>query len=154
MLHSVCQQIWKTHQWPQVWKRSVFIPIPKKGSDKECSNYYTMHSFCMLFKVKKWKSFSCVWLFNPGKDPGILQARILEWVAYPFSSRSFWPRNQTQVSCIAGRFFINWATREAPMLVKVMLILQAGLQQCESQDLQIYKLSLEKAEGWWDDLRE
>ena len=44
---------------------------------------------------------------------GIIQARILEWVAYPFSSRSFWPRNRTRVSCIAGRFFTNWAIREA-----------------------------------------
>ena len=41
MLHSVCQQIWKTQQWPQDWKRSVFIPIPKKGNAKECSNYCT-----------------------------------------------------------------------------------------------------------------
>ena len=39
VLHSICQQIWKTHQWPQDWKRSVFIPIPKKGNSKECSNY-------------------------------------------------------------------------------------------------------------------
>ena len=38
-LHSICQQIWKTHQWPQDWKRSVFIPILKKGNAKECSNY-------------------------------------------------------------------------------------------------------------------
>ena len=41
-LHSICQQIWKTQQWPQDWKRSVFIPIPKKGSAKECSNYRTI----------------------------------------------------------------------------------------------------------------
>ena len=41
-LHSICQQIWKIHQWPQNWKRSVFIPIPKKGNAKECSNYYTV----------------------------------------------------------------------------------------------------------------
>ena len=41
VLHSVCQQIWKTQQWPQDWKRSVFIPIPKKGNPKECSNYHT-----------------------------------------------------------------------------------------------------------------
>ena len=41
VLHSICQQIWKTQQWPQDWKRSVFIPIPKKGSAKECSNYRT-----------------------------------------------------------------------------------------------------------------
>ena len=41
VLHSVCQQIWKTQQWPQDWKESVFIPIPKKGNAKECSNYHT-----------------------------------------------------------------------------------------------------------------
>ena len=41
MLHTICLQIWKTQQWPQDWKRSVFIPIPKKGKGKECSNYHT-----------------------------------------------------------------------------------------------------------------
>ena len=39
VLHSICQQIWKTQQWPQDWKRSVFVPIPKKGSVKECPDY-------------------------------------------------------------------------------------------------------------------
>ena len=53
MLHSICQQIWKTQQWPQGWKRSVFIPIPKKGNAKECSNHHTIalishHSKVML----------------------------------------------------------------------------------------------------------
>ena len=42
VLHSICQQIWKTQQWPQDWKRSVSIPIPKKGNAKECSNYCTI----------------------------------------------------------------------------------------------------------------
>ena len=42
VLHSICQQIWKTQQWPQDWKRSVFIPIPKKGNAKECSNHRTI----------------------------------------------------------------------------------------------------------------
>ena len=42
VLHSICQQIWKTPQWPQDWKRSVFIPIPKKGNPKECLNYHTI----------------------------------------------------------------------------------------------------------------
>ena len=42
VLHSTCQQIWKTQQWPQDWKRSVFMPIPKKGNDKGCSNYHTV----------------------------------------------------------------------------------------------------------------
>ena len=41
VLHSICQQIWKTQQWPQDWKRSVFTPVPKKGNAKECSNYRT-----------------------------------------------------------------------------------------------------------------
>ena len=40
MLHSICQQIWQTQQWPQDWKRSILIPIPKKGYAKECSNYH------------------------------------------------------------------------------------------------------------------
>ena len=42
MLDSICKQIWKTQQWPQNWKRSVFIPIPKKGNAKECLNYHTI----------------------------------------------------------------------------------------------------------------
>ena len=44
VLHSICQQIWKTQQWPQAWKRLVFIPFPKKDNPKECSNYHTLHS--------------------------------------------------------------------------------------------------------------
>ena len=50
VLHSICQQIWKTQQWPQDWKRSVFIPIPKKGNVKECSNYCTIALISMLAK--------------------------------------------------------------------------------------------------------
>ena len=51
VLHSVCQQIWKTRQWPQDWKRSVFIPIPKKGNAKECSNYCTIALISHTSKV-------------------------------------------------------------------------------------------------------
>ena len=51
VLHSLCQQIWKTRQWPQDWKRSVFIPIPKKGKDKECSNYHTFALISYASKV-------------------------------------------------------------------------------------------------------
>ena len=53
--HSICQQIWKTQQWPEDWKRSVFIPIPKKGSAKECSDYqtiaFTSHAGKVIFKI-------------------------------------------------------------------------------------------------------
>ena len=51
VLHSICQQIWKTWQWPQDWKRSVFIPIPKKGNAKECSNYPTIAFISQPSKV-------------------------------------------------------------------------------------------------------
>ena len=55
VLHSICQQIWKTQQWPQDWKRSVFIPIPKKGNLKECSNYHTIalisHTSKVMLKI-------------------------------------------------------------------------------------------------------
>ena len=51
VLHSICQQIWKTQQWPQDWKRSVFIPIPKKGNAKECSNYCTIALIVYASKV-------------------------------------------------------------------------------------------------------
>ena len=50
-LHSICQQIWKTQQWPQDWKRSVFTPIPRKGSAKECSNYHTIALISYTSKV-------------------------------------------------------------------------------------------------------
>ena len=51
MLHSICQQIWKTQQWPQNWKRSVFIPIQKKGNAKQCSNYHTVALISQASKV-------------------------------------------------------------------------------------------------------
>ena len=51
VLHSICQQIWKMQQWPQDWKRSVFIPIPKKGNPKECSNYRTIALISQASKV-------------------------------------------------------------------------------------------------------
>ena len=51
VLHSICPQIWKTQQWPQGWKRSVFIPVPKKGNAKECSNYCTITHISHASKV-------------------------------------------------------------------------------------------------------
>ena len=64
VLHSICQQIWKTQQWPKDWKRSVFIPIPKKGNAKQCSNYCTIALISHTSKV----------MLN------ILQARIQQYV--------------------------------------------------------------------------
>ena len=52
VLHSICQQFLKTQQWPQDWKRSIFIPIPKKGNTKECSNYHTIVLISRASKIR------------------------------------------------------------------------------------------------------
>ena len=61
--HSICQQIWKTQQWPQDWKRPVFIPIPKKGNAKECSNYRTIalisHTSKVMLKILQARLQQC-----------------------------------------------------------------------------------------------
>ena len=67
VLHSICQQIWKTQQWPQDWKRSVFILIPKKGNSKICSNHLTIA--LISHASKKWSefykpSFNSTWTMN------------------------------------------------------------------------------------------
>ena len=63
VLHSICQQIWKTQQWPQDWERSVFIPISKKGNAKECSNYCTIlfisHACKVALEVHELRPFRC-----------------------------------------------------------------------------------------------
>ena len=68
VLHSICHQIWKTQQWPQDWKRSVFIPIPKKGNAKECSNYHTIALISHASKITL----------------KILQARLQQYVNMKF----------------------------------------------------------------------
>ena len=90
IFHSICQQIWKTQQWPQAWKRIILIPIPKKGSTKECASHQTIALISHASKVKVKVAQSCLTLCHPMDYTvrEILQARILEWVAYPFSKRS------------------------------------------------------------------
>ena len=64
VLHSICQQIWKTQQWPWDWKRSVFIPIPKKNNAKECSNYLKSalisHASKVMLKILQARLQQCV----------------------------------------------------------------------------------------------
>ena len=82
MLHSVCQQIWKTWQWPQDSKRSVFIPVPKKGNAKECSNYRTIALISHASKVML----------------EILQARLQQYVIreLPDVQAGFWKGRRTR----------------------------------------------------------
>ena len=75
VLHSICQQIWKTQQWPQDWKRSVFIPTPKKGNTKECSNYRTIAliSHTSSEKAMAPHSSTLAWKIPRMEEPGRLQ---------------------------------------------------------------------------------
>ena len=89
VLHSIRQQIWKTQQWSQDRKKSVFMPIPKKGNGEECSNYQTIALVSVQFSsVAQLCPTLCDLIDGnlPGSSvPEILQARILEWVAITFS---------------------------------------------------------------------
>ena len=76
VLHSICQQIWKIQQWSQDWKRSVFIPIPKKGNAKECSNYCTIAliSHASMEKTMAPHSSTLAWKIPWMEEPGWLQS--------------------------------------------------------------------------------
>ena len=82
VLHSTCQQIWKTQQWPQDWKRSVFIPVPKKGNAKECLNYCTIARISHTSKVVL----------------KILQARLQQYMNWelPDVQAGFWKGRETR----------------------------------------------------------
>ena len=79
VLHSVCQPIWKTQQWPQDWERSVFIPVPKKGNDKECSNYCTIvpisHTSNLMIKILQARLQQYVNCELPDVQPGFRKGR-------------------------------------------------------------------------------
>ena len=76
VLHSICQQIWKTQKWAQDWKRSIFIPIPKKGNAKECSNYHTIALISHASKEKAVAphSSTLAWKIPWMEEPGRLQS--------------------------------------------------------------------------------
>ena len=99
--------------WNVVLEKTLESPLTARRSNqsilKEINPEYSL-------KVKVIQS--CLTLWDPMDYTiyGILQARMLEWVAFPFCRGSSQPRDRTQVSCIAGRFFTSWATREAPFI--------------------------------------
>ena len=118
VLHSICQQIWKTQQWPWDWKRSVFTPIPKKGNAKECSNYCTIALISHASKVTL----------------KILQARLQQYVncELPDVQAGFRKGRGTRDQ-IAN---IHWITEKARVLEKHLLLLYSLCQSpslCQSQ---------------------
>ena len=99
MLHSICQQIWKTQHWPQDWKRSVFIPIPKKGNAKECSNYHTIEHTSHASKVML----------------RILQARLQQFMNYELPDLGGFRKGRGTRDQIAN---IRWIIKKAKELQK------------------------------------
>ena len=79
VLHSICQQIWKTQQWPQDWERSVFIPIPKKGNANECSNYHTIalisHASKVMLKILQARLQQYMYQELPDIQAGLREGR-------------------------------------------------------------------------------
>ena len=93
VLHSICQQIWKTQQWPQDWKRSVFTPIPKKGNAKECLNYHTValishtiNVILVMLKILQASIFATPWTVAYQALLSTGFSRQQYWSGLPFPS--------------------------------------------------------------------
>ena len=105
VLHSICQQIWKTQQWPQDWKRSVFIPIPKKGNAKECSNYHTIvlisHTSKVMLKVLQARLQQYVNCELPDVQAGFRKGRGTE-IKLPTSAGSWKKQESSRKTSISA----------------------------------------------------
>ena len=119
MLHSICQHIWKTQQWPQHWKRSVFIPIPKKGNAKECSNYHTIvlisHTSKVMLKILQARLQQYVNCEIPDVQPGFRKGRITRdqtanicWIIE--KARELKKKKSTSASLTMLKALIVWIT--------------------------------------------
>ena len=113
VLHSICQQIWKTQQWPQDWKRSVFIPIPKKGNAKECSNYriiaFISHTNKVILKI--------------------LQARLQQYVNRELPDIQAGFRKEIKLPTSVG----SWKNQESSRKTSTFALLTKPRPLCVSQ---------------------
>ena len=134
VLHSICQQIWTTQQWPQDWKRSVFIPIPKKGNAKECTNYHTIalisHTSKVMLKILQVRLQQYVNHELPDGQAGFRKGRgtstLPTFIRLPKKQESY---RKTSISALLttpkpltvwittnyGKFFKRWNTRPPDM---------------------------------------
>ena len=105
MLHSICQQIWKAQQWPQYWKMSVFIPIPKRGNAKECSNYRTValisHASKVMLKILQARLQQYVNRELPDVQAGFRKAEELE-IKLPTSAGSLKKQESSRKTSISS----------------------------------------------------
>ena len=126
VLHSICRHIWKTQQWPQDWKRSVFMPIPKKGNAKECSNYRTIalisHASKVILKIlqaRLWQYENCE---LPDVQAGFGKAEEQE-IRLPTSDGSSKKQESSRKASISAlltmpKSLIVWMTRNCGKFFK------------------------------------
>ena len=157
MLHSKCQQIWKTQQWPQDWKRSVFIPIPRKGNAKECSNYHTItlisHTSKVTLKIlhmwtMNFQMFKLV--LEKAEEPEIKLPTSARWLKKQESSRKTsisalltMPKPLTVwITINCGKFWKRWEY-QTTLPASSEICMQVKKQQLEP-DMEQTRSKLEK----------
>ena len=122
VLHSICQQIWKSQQWPQDWKVSVFIPIPKKGNAKECSNYHTIalisYASKVMLKILQAKLQQSVNYELPDVQAGFRKGRGTE-IKLPISTGSLKKQESSRKTSIS-------ASLTTPKLLTVWITTNCG----------------------------
>ena len=160
VLHSICQQIWKTQQWPQDWKRSIFIPISKKGKAKECSNYQTIalipHASKIMLKILQIRLHQYVNWELPDVQAGFVKAEEPEIKSIGSQKKQEKQKNQTTSASLTmlkpltvwittnhGKILKRWKyqTPTKVHLVKAM-VFPVVIYGCESW-------TIKKAEHWW-----
>ena len=133
-LHFQCSNSWHGSKWEMIEEKvneQIWSPSPWIFSFLISSLLLILdHPLLLHYEVKVTQSCPTVWDPMDCTVHGILQARILEWVAFPFSRGSSQPRDRTQVSCIAGGFFTSWATREAHYIMSSNISLFTQSRSC------------------------
>ena len=125
VLHSICQQIWKTQQWPEEWKRSVFFSIPKKGNAKECSNYHTIalisHASKVMLKILQARLQQYMNQELPDVQPGFSKGRgtrdqiaNIHWIIKKASSRKI----STSALLTTPKLLTVWITTNCGKFLK------------------------------------
>ena len=153
VLHTICQGIWKTQQWPQDWKRSVFILIPKKGNAKKCSNYHTialiLHSSKVVLKILPDRLHQDVSWEIPDVQAGFRKGRgtsdqiaIIHWITE--KTRKFHKKTSISALLTMPKPFTVWITTNWKIL-KEMVTLPASWEIC----MQVKKQQLERAWNNW-----
>ena len=159
VLHSICQQIWKTQQWPQDWKRSVFIPIPKKGNTKECSNYHTIalisHASKVMLKILRARLQQYVNCELPDVQAGFRRGRgirdqivNIHWIIE--KARKFQKKTSISALLAVPKTLTVWITENCGKFLKkwgYQTTISASWEVCMQVRKQQLELDMEQHTG-------